>query len=36
MMPYYQIFFYTAGIRNYGKLIMSIIRDHCLRSGNVD
>ena len=27
MMENYQIYFYTAGIRAYGKLIMSIIKD---------
>lgn len=26
-MQNYQIFFYTAGIRNYGRLVMSIIKD---------
>ena len=26
-MKTYQIFFYTAGIRKYGKLIMEIIKD---------
>jgi len=35
MMPHFQIFFYTAGIRNYGKLIMEVIKHHCLDSENI-
>ena len=31
MLPHYQIFFYTAGIYVYGKVIMEVIKDLILK-----
>ena len=26
VLPHYQVYFYTAGLRDYGKLVMTIIK----------
>lgn len=34
VLPHFQIFFYTAGIRNYGRLILEVLKNHITK--NVD
>ena len=36
LLPKYQVFFYTAGIRVYGEMIIKIMKSHILDSMKLD